>query len=103
MVGKLSFKFDHVDHYNSPYMDGTTLLYISYLKSLKLDRSSLVDQKTVTLSILGDSSRLAKERGMNIHLKSNPCIRSEYAITNIHTDNRYYCPQTCSGHKICKS
>ena len=70
VVGNLSFKFDHVEHYNSPHMDGTTLLYISYRKSLKLDRGSVVDQKTVPLSIPGDLPQLAKERGMNIPLKS---------------------------------
>ena len=35
VIGNLSFKFNHVDHYSSGYKNGTTLMYISYLKSLK--------------------------------------------------------------------
>ena len=35
VIGNLSFKFDHNDHYASPHRNGTTIMYISYLESLK--------------------------------------------------------------------
>jgi hypothetical protein len=69
VLGNLSFRFDHVDHYNSGYKNGTTLMYISYLKSLGLDGGSVVDQKTVPFKMPGDLSPLAKEMGMYIPLK----------------------------------
>jgi hypothetical protein len=69
VTGNLSFRFDHVDHYNSGYKNGTTLMYISYLKSLGLDGGSVVDQKTVSFKMPGDLSPLAREMGMYVPLK----------------------------------
>jgi hypothetical protein len=54
VIGNLSFKFDHVDHYSSSHMNGTTLMYISYFKSLKLERGSVVVQDTESFKIPGD-------------------------------------------------
>jgi hypothetical protein len=69
VVGGLSFNFDHVDSYSSSYRNGTTLMYISYLKTLKIDRGSVVVQDTYQFKIPGDLSQLAKERGMYIPLQ----------------------------------
>lgn len=69
VIGNLSFKFDHVDNYSSGYKNGTTLMYISYLKSLKLDRTSTLVQDTDLFKIPGDLSHKAKELGMYIPLK----------------------------------
>jgi hypothetical protein len=89
VIGNLSFKFDHVDHYSSSHMKGTTLMYISYLKSLKLERSSVVVQDTESFKIPGDLSSLAKERGM-YSIKEYSCFRSEHFVTDTHTYNNYY-------------
>jgi hypothetical protein len=69
VIGNLSFKFNHVDHYSSGYKNGTTLMYISYLKSLKLDRTSELVHDTDPIKIPGDLSYLAKKLGMSIPLK----------------------------------
>jgi hypothetical protein len=69
VIGNLSFQFDHVDHYSSSYKNGTTLMYISYLKSLKLDRTSTLVQDTDPFKVPGDLSHKAKELGMYIPLK----------------------------------
>ena len=69
VIGNLSFKFNHVDHYSSGYKNGTTLMYISYLKSLKLDRTSELFMIPIPFKIPGDLSYLAKKLGMSIPLK----------------------------------
>ena len=69
VIGNLSFKFDHDDHYASPHRNGTTIMYISYLKSLKIDKDSLVVKYITPFNIPGDLSLQAKDKGMSIPLK----------------------------------
>jgi hypothetical protein len=64
--GKLITKFDHVDHYNDHYRNGTRTQYVSYLKWINSDETVNPSQGKLQIKLPADTSILAKRRGIEV-------------------------------------
>jgi hypothetical protein len=64
--GKITAKFNHIDHYYEPYRNGSRTQFITYIEDMQLERKTDLDDKNLDLRIPGDISESAKAKGIEV-------------------------------------